>query len=237
MTTLNWKNISPLQKERKTMMNDDFRRASPPPPPPDDRGRRTRVSILASHFASSSKTLKGKDEEDKEEEIQSAEEWISSPGKVFINRKKRYVITRESIEQFGKVTHDEQWIHKSNNDDDDFGGASSSSSLSVLGGVKLPIAHGFFTVSLLTFLSSAPRKSATWCKYEINCGMKNVKFVKPVEVNSVLGCRTKVKSVSWKRGREMLETTYECEMFKEGGRRGEEEIVLEAEWIVRQVLA
>ena len=185
---------------------------------------------------SSSKTLKGKDE-DKEEEIQSAEEWISSPGKVFSNRKKRYVITRESIEQFGKVTHDEQWIHKSNNDDDDFGGASSSSSLSVLGGVKLPIAHGFFTVSLLTFLSSAPRKSATWCKYEINCGMRNVKFVKPVEVNSVLGCRTKVKSVSWKRGREMLETTYECEMFKEGGRRGEEEIVLEAEWIVRQVLA
>ena len=216
-------------------MNDDFRRASPPPPP-HDRGRRTRVSILASHFASSSKTLKGKDEEDKEEEIQSAEEWISSPGKVFENRKKRYVITRESIEQFGKVTRDEQWIHKSN-DNDDFGSASSSSSPSVLGGVKLPIAHGFFTVSLLTFLSSAPRKSATWCKYEINCGMKNVKFVKPVEVNSVLGCRTKVKSVSWKRGREMLETTYECEMFKEGGRRGEEEIVLEAEWIVRQVLA
>ena len=217
------------------MMNDDFSRSSPPPP--DDRGRRTRVSILASHFVSSSKTLKGKDEEDKEEEIQSAEEWISSPGKVFENRKKRYVITRESIEQFGKVTRDEQWIHKSNVNDDDFGGASSSSSPSVLGGVKLPIAHGFFTVSLLTFLSSAPRKSATWCKYEINCGMKNVKFVKPVEVNSVLGCRTKVKSVSWKRGREMLETTYECEMFKEGGRRGEEEIVLEAEWIVRQVLA
>lgn len=237
MTTLNWKNISPLQKERKTMMNDDeSRRASPPPPPLNDRGRRTRVSILASHFASSSKTLKGKDEEDKEEEIQSAEEWMSSPGKVFENRKKRYVITRESIEQFGKVTRDEQWIHKSN-DNDDFGSASSSSSPSVLGGVTLPIAHGFFTVSLLTFLSSAPRKSATWCKYEINCGMKNVKFVKPVEVNSVLGCRTKVKSVSWKRGREMLETTYECEMFKEGGRRGEEEIVLEAEWIVRQVLA
>ena len=107
-------------------------------------------------------------------------------------------------------------------DNDDFGSVSSSASPSVLGGVKLPIAHGFFTVSLLTFLSSAPRKSATWCKYEINCGMKNVKFVKPVEVNSVLGCRTKVKSVSWKRGREMLETTYECEMFKEGGRRGNE---------------
>ena len=106
------------------MMNDDFRRSSPPPPPPDDRGRRTRVSILASHFVSSSKTLKGKDEEDKEDEIQSAEEWISSPGKVFENRKKRYVITRESIEQFGKVTCDEQWIHKSN-DNDDFGGASS----------------------------------------------------------------------------------------------------------------
>ena len=224
-----------ITKKEVMMMNDDFRRSSPPPP--DDRGRRTRVGILASHLVSSSKTSRrNKDEEDKEEEIQSAEEWISSPGKVFSNRKKRYVITRESIEQFGKVTRDEQWIHKSN-DDDDFGGASSSPSSSVLGGVKLPIAHGFFTVSLLTFLSSAPRKSATWCKYEINCGMKNVKFVKPVEVNSVLGCRTKVKSVSWKRGREMLETTYECEMFKEGSRRGEEEIVLEAEWIVRQVLA
>lgn len=214
-------------------MNDDLSRSSPPPP--DDRGRR-RVALLASHFVLSSKTSRRNKEEDKEEEeIQSAEEWISSPGKVFSNRKKRYVITRESIEQFGKVTRDEQWIHKSN-DDDDLGETSSSSS-SVLGGVKLPIAHGFLTVSLLTFLSSAPRKSTTWCKYEINCGMRNVKFVKPVEVNSVLGCRTKVKSVSWKRGREMLETTYECEMFKEGGGRGEEEIVLEAEWIVRQVLA
>ena len=30
----------------------------------------------------------------------------------------------------------------------------------------------------------------------------------------------------------MLETTYECEMMKEGG----EDVVVEVEWIVRQVL-
>ena len=92
-------------------------------------------------------------------------------------------------------------------------------------------------MSLLTFLHGAPRKSERWCKFELNVGMNRVRFRKPVEVGSVLGCRTRVKSVVWKRGREMLETTYECEMFKEEGRRGEEEIVLEAEWIVRQVLA
>ena len=108
---------------------------------------------------------------------------MSSPGKVFENRKKRYVITRESIEQFGKVTRDEQWIHKSN-DNDDFGGASSSSSPSVLGGVKLPIARILHRVLVDVFIL-ALEKSATSCKYEINCGMKNVKFVKPVEVNSV----------------------------------------------------
>ena len=40
-----------------------------------------------------------------------------------------------------------------------------------------------------------------------------------------------MQSVEWKRGREMLETTYECEMMK-----GEEDVVVELEWIVRQVL-
>ena len=38
--------------------------------------------------------------------------------------------------------------------------------------------------------------------------------------------------MEWKREEEMLEAAYECEMMKEG----EEDVVVELEWIVRQVL-
>ena len=172
------------------------------------------------------------DDDEEEEEIQSAEEWISSVGKVFANEKRRYEVTQDSVDAFASVTRDQQWIHDAYAADE----AAKKKKEEYL--PTLPIAHGFFTVSLLTFLHGAPRKSERWCKFELNVGMNRVRFRKPVEVGSVLGCRTRVKSVVWKRGREMLETTYECEVFKEaGGGRNEREIVLEAEWIVRQVLA
>ena len=160
-----------------------------------------------------------------------------SPGKVFENRKKRYVITRESIEQFGKVTRDEQWIHKSN-DNDDFGGASSSSSPSVLGGVKLPIAHGFFTVSLLTFLSSAAerarfmqvrnqlsrdekRKIRETGRGELSFRMSNESQERFVEAREGdVGDDVRVRDVQRRRTKR---------------RRGDR--VRKWEWIVRQVLA
>ena len=171
------------------------------------------------------------DDDEEEEEIQSAEEWISSVGRVFANEKRRYEVTQDSVDAFASVTRDQQWIHGAN-------AAEEAAKKKEEYLPTLPIAHGFFTVSLLTFLHGAPRKSERWCKFELNVGMNRVRFRKPVEVGSVLGCRTRVKSVVWKRGREMLETTYECEVFKEaGGGRNEREIVLEAEWIVRQVLA
>lgn len=201
--------------------------------------RRRRVAVLASHVVGVESVLQRNftllsdddKEEEEEEEIQSAEEWISSVGKVFANEKRRYEVTQDSVDAFASVTRDQQWIHGAN-------AAEEAAKKKEEYLPTLPIAHGFFTVSLLTFLHGAPRKSEKWCKFELNVGMNRVRFRKPVEVGSVLGCRTRVKSVVWKRGREMLETTYECEVFKEaGGGRNEREIVLEAEWIVRQVLA
>jgi len=205
--------------------------------------RRRRVAVLASHVVGvdgilqrNFKSLLSDDddeEEEEEEEIQSAEEWISSVGKVFANEKRRYEVTQDSVDAFASVTRDQQWIHGANAAEE---AAKKEKKEEYL--PTLPIAHGFFTVSLLTFLHGAPRKSEKWCKFELNVGMNRMRFRKPVEVGSVLGCRTRVKSVVWKRGREMLETKYECEVFKEaGGGRNEREIVLEAEWIVRQVLA
>ena len=227
-------------------MNDHRRRddaATTARPTTSAQSRRRRVSVLASHVVGVAPGIFQRnftllsddddDDEEEEEEIQSAEEWISSVGKVFANEKRRYEVTQDSVDAFASVTRDQQWIHGANAAEE---AAKKKKKEEYL--PALPIAHGFFTVSLLTFLHGAPRKSEKWCKFELNVGMNRVRFRKPVEVGSVLGCRTRVKSVVWKRGREMLETTYECEVFKEaGGGRNEREIVLEAEWIVRQVLA
>jgi len=195
---------------------------------------RRRVAVLVAHVVGAVATKSEEnddddDDDDDDNEIQSADEWISSVGRQFFP-KRRYKVTQNAVDAFAKVTRDAQWIHAA-----DAATRNSSSKPPFSFGEEeqhLPIAHGFFVLSLLTHLHGAPKKSKTWCRCELNVGMNRVRFRKPVEVGSVLRCQTRVQSVEWKRGREMLETTYECEMMKEG----EEDVVVELEWIVRQVL-
>ena len=80
-------------------------------------------------------------------------------------------ITQREIDAFADVTHDPQWIHV------DPARAASE------GPFGATIAHGFHTLSLLSYLSQScidfsPRRLG------INVGLNRVRFTSPVKVNS-----------------------------------------------------
>lgn len=105
-------------------------------------------------------------------------------------------IDQERINQFGKVTDDQQWIHT------DPERANRESPF------KSTIAHGFLTLSLLPVLTDsvdAEESPYPGVRMTVNYGLNEVRFLYPVKVGSKVRARSTLRAVTpIKRGLEIV---------------------------------
>lgn len=92
-------------------------------------------------------------------------------------------ITQEMIDQFAKLTHDEQWIHV------DVERARTESPF------KTTIAHGFFVLSLLPKLRVRSDWQVTGFGNVTNYGADKLRFISPVPAGSTVHARTRLAKV------------------------------------------
>ncbi|MCJ7774684.1 MAG: MaoC family dehydratase [Desulfobacterales bacterium] len=95
-----------------------------------------------------------------------------------------FEIDQDRINKFAEATEDYQWIHvdKEKADKGPFG---------------TPIAHGFLTVSLISYLSSCinlPLESMN-VQMAVNYGLNKVRLLNPVPVNSKIRTRVVLKDI------------------------------------------
>lgn len=119
-----------------------------------------------------------------------------------------YTVEQECINQFAKVTGDEQWIHT------DPERAAKESPF------KAPIAHGFLTLSLIPKLTdtvnpeSNPYPNA---KMVINFGLNQVRFPYPVKAGARVRARTRL--IELKPMRKSIEVINEISIEVENSKR------------------
>jgi acyl dehydratase len=124
-------------------------------------------------------------------------------------------ITQERIAQFAEATGDRQWIHL------DSERAAKESPYGV------PIAHGFLTLSLLSFLMQRAILFERTGRHAINYGLNRVRF--PAAVRAGSRVRGRFSLASYKDLGDAVElvlvVTVECE--------GSDKPACVAEWVVR----
>lgn len=135
-----------------------------------------------------------------------------------------FQITQETINAFAELTHDHQFIHV------------DPERAAQLSPWKVPIAHGFLTLSLLTHLSSSIRGgeggAMSGLVMGVNYGFDRVRFVNPVKVNSRIRASGITKAVELKDPNNLQVTrtiTVEIE--------GEDKPALVADWVTRLVFS
>lgn len=123
-------------------------------------------------------------------------------------------VTQQMIDGFAAVTLDDQWIHT------DTKRCASESPFGTT------IAHGFLTLSLLSYLHRETVRVAGG-KMAINYGLNRVRFVSPVKVDSRIRTRSKVAAVDDFSGG--VQVTWQINVEIEGS----DKPALVAEWIGR----
>ena len=109
-------------------------------------------------------------------------------------------ITQERINQFADATNDHQFIHV----DPEMAKATPWGST---------IAHGFLTLSLLTYLQADIGYMPEGLQMAINYGADKVRFMEAVPVNSKIRARNVLTDVQYKKnGRWLLKTTCTIEI-------------------------
>jgi acyl dehydratase len=130
-----------------------------------------------------------------------------------------FQVTQDMIDAFADVTHDHQFIHVD----------PEAAKSTPFGG---PIAHGFYTLSMLTHLTaSIPRASDdrfTGILMGVNYGFDKVRFVSPVPVGSRIRAAASLKAVELKDPNN-LQTTRTVTVEVEGNDRP----ALVADWLTR----
>ena len=124
-----------------------------------------------------------------------------------------FLIDQERINQFATVTIDHQFIHV------DEERAKS-------GPFGSTIAHGFMTLSMLTYLTESCGLQPEGSVMGINYGFDKVRFLKPLAVNKRIRARVKPMSATERNPGQWLmksEVTVEIE--------GEEKPALVSEWL------
>lgn len=130
-----------------------------------------------------------------------------------------FLIDQERINQFADVTMDHQFIHV----DEEAAAKTPFGST---------IAHGFLTLSMLSYLSISSMVGVKGTTAVINYGTDKVRFLNPVKVNSKIRARVKMVEVQEKPGNRLLvknEITVEIE--------GERHPALIADWLTLFILA
>ena len=130
-------------------------------------------------------------------------------------------IDQDRINTFADVTEDHQFIHV------------DPEAAAQMSPWKVPIAHGFLTLSLLTHLSSSipqPPERFDGVVMGINYGFEKVRFVNPVKVGSRIRATSSLAAVDLKDANNLQVTrtvTVEIE--------GEDKPALVADWVTRLV--
>ena len=109
-------------------------------------------------------------------------------------------ITQERINQFADATNDHQFIHV----DPEMAKATPWGTT---------IAHGFLTLSLLSYMSAQNGFMPDGMQMAINYGADKVRFMEAVPVNSKIRARNVLTDVQYKKnGRWLLKTTCTIEI-------------------------
>ena len=103
------------------------------------------------------------------------------------------VITQERIDAFADCTEDRQWIHVDPVKAKD-------------GPFKTTIAHGFLTLSLLSYFHFQVKVFPSDIKMAVNYGLNKVRFLNPVTVGSKIRARFKVLEMAQKGSGRILMT-------------------------------
>jgi acyl dehydratase len=125
------------------------------------------------------------------------------------------VVTQERIQQFAEATEDRQWIHL------DRERAERESPY------HTTIAHGFLTLSLLSFLMKQAIQFKSGIRMAVNYGLNRVRFPSPVRADSKIRGRFSLATV--KELPEGIEAIFSVTVESEGA----DKPCCVAEWIVR----
>ena len=111
-----------------------------------------------------------------------------------------FEVTQERINQFAEATNDHQFIHV----DPEMAKATPWGTT---------IAHGYLTLSLLTYLQADIGYMPEGLQMAINYGADKVRFMEAVPVNSKIRARITLTDVSYKKnGRWLLKNTATIEI-------------------------
>jgi len=124
-------------------------------------------------------------------------------------------ITQERINQFAEATEDRQWIHV------DRERAKRESPYGAT------IAHGFLTLSLISFLIKQIFEVRHAPRLTVNYGLNRVRFPAPVREGTRI--RGRVTLLNFKALSEAYEAVFACTLESEGS----EKPCCVAEWVVR----
>jgi len=132
-------------------------------------------------------------------------------------------IDQDLINQFAEVTRDHQFIHV----DPEKAKATPFGTT---------IAHGFLTLSLLTYLDSTTPRVSDPARYAgvqmgVNYGFDKVRFVSPVKVGSRIRVHNSLSKVELKGNAIQMTRTMTVEI------EGEERPALVADWLTRTFYA
>ena len=127
-------------------------------------------------------------------------------------------ITQEAVTRFAEVTGDEQWIHV------DVARARRESPY------QQTIAHGFFTLSLISRLLRDAAGAIDGTRLGVNYGLNKVRFPSPVPVGSRVRARCTLQQVAPAEGG--VQATWHVEVDRDGSAKP----CCVAEWVVRYLL-
>lgn len=126
-----------------------------------------------------------------------------------------FPITEDRIQQFADVTEDRQWIHV------DRERAQRESPY------RTTIAHGFLTLSLLSYFMRQALEIRSGVRMSVNYGLNRVRFPSPVSADSKVRARFTLRSLKDLPGalEAVLDATLETQ--------GNDKPCCVAEWVVR----
>lgn len=132
-----------------------------------------------------------------------------------------FEVTQQRINSFADVTEDHQFIHVD---------PEKSAQMSPY---KVPIAHGFLTLSMLTHLdTTVPKVPERYAGIVmgINYGFEKVRFISPVKVGSRIRAASELVAVELK-GTDTIQTTRRMTVEIDG----EAKPAVVADWLTRLI--